>query len=374
MANQEQYERIVAALQDAALDDCQWPRATALIDTACEMDSSHVGIFTGPRISGYLFVLMYHQGEPMEECEREYVEDYYPRDERIPRLFHLPPGRLFPNTELYTEQELKLSATYNDFLVRWDGQNQLTVRLAGPMRSHILWSVTRKSRQGDWRSGHIALLEGLMPHVRHAICVSYALANAEARSASLASLLDNQALGTVLLDPCGRIMEANDRARAILGRGNGLEDRDGFLRGRPAAANATLGKLLARAQSGFGRQASGGALTIQRSNGLSPLVVHVSPVSGGRMSLGVRAVPVLVLIVEPFSTPDIDTDLVATVLNLTPAEGQVAVALAEGHTVHDIAVMTHRQESSVRWLLKQIYAKTGLRRQADLVRTVLSLA
>ena len=57
----------------------------------------------------------------------------------------------------------------------------------------------------------------------------------------------------------------------------------------------------------------------------------------------------------------------ATVLNLTPAESQVAVALAEGHTVHDIAVMTHRQESSVRWLLKQIYAKTGLRRQADLV-------
>ena len=52
----------------------------------------------------------------------------------------------------------------------------------------------------------------------------------------------------------------------------------------------------------------------------------------------------------------------------------MAVWLAEGRTVREIAAETRRQESSVRWLIKQVYNKQGISRQADLVRLVLSLA
>ena len=64
----------------------------------------------------------------------------------------------------------------------------------------------------------------------------------------------------------------------------------------------------------------------------------------------------------------------ADTLGLTPAESQIAVWLAEGKTVREIAVETGRQERSIHWHLRQIYYKQGLSRQADLVRLVLSLA
>ena len=63
----------------------------------------------------------------------------------------------------------------------------------------------------------------------------------------------------------------------------------------------------------------------------------------------------------------------ATALGLTPAESQVAVALAQGQTVHDIAEATERTTGAVRWHLRHIYRKHGLTRQTDLVRLVLSL-
>ena len=60
-------------------------------------------------------------------------------------------------------------------------------------------------------------------------------------------------------------------------------------------------------------------------------------------------------------------------LGLSPAESQVAVMLAEGRTIGDVAVATNRQPSTVRVLIKRAYRKLGISRQVDLARLVLSL-
>ena len=372
MALQDTCERIVAALHEAALDPAHWAQATHLIDAACGFLATHLATFdisTNP--STYLFSKGYSHGEDLSDIVREYTEDYYPIDERVPRLFRLPLNHLTPNTDLYTEQELKTSVTYNECLPRIGSNNQLAVRLAGPAGMSILWGVTKPAGK-DWPAVHVSLLQALLPHIRHALDVHHALVRAEVYSPTLAGLLDTRQIGAIFLDQRGQIIEVNDRAQAFLGNGSGLSDRGGVLRAQSSAANTTLGRLLARALRGH--PPVGGSMRLERGNGSPPLILHISPVTTPRTTFGVCALPVLVLLCDPSAPPPINAPLVATALGLTPAESHVAVALTEGHAVRDIAVRTHRQESSVRWLLKQIYAKTGLRRQADLVRTVLSLA
>lgn len=85
-------------------------------------------------------------------------------------------------------------------------------------------------------------------------------------------------------------------------------------------------------------------------------------------------VAALVLLAEPARGVAIDADLAAAVLGLTPTESRVAVMLARGRSVCEIAAAMERKESTVRYHIKQIYAKHGLRRQSELVRLVLSLA
>ena len=113
---------------------------------------------------------------------------------------------------------------------------------------------------------------------------------------------------------------------------------------------------------------------LRRASTLSRFVVHIKPVSGPQMDFGGRRVAALVLITEPGHTSRIDPTLVATTLGLTPAESQVAVWLAEGKTVREIATATGRTEGSVYQSLKQSYHKLGIARQVDLVRLVLSVA
>ena len=61
-------------------------------------------------------------------------------------------------------------------------------------------------------------------------------------------------------------------------------------------------------------------------------------------------------------------------LGLTPTESRVAVLLTEGKSLREVAAATGRQETTIRWHLRQIFAKRGIARQAELVRLVLSLA
>ena len=69
----------------------------------------------------------------------------------------------------------------------------------------------------------------------------------------------------------------------------------------------------------------------------------------------------------------IDPDLVGAVLGFTPSESRVAMLLAQGHTIANIAAVTGRRESTIRWFVKEILRKLGISRQLELAQLVLSL-
>ena len=86
-----------------------------------------------------------------------------------------------------------------------------------------------------------------------------------------------------------------------------------------------------------------------------------------------RDVAALMLVVNPASRPRLDAGSVAEILGLSPAESQVAVMLAEGQTIGDVAAATNRQVNTVKVLTRPAYRKLGISRQVDLVRLGLSL-
>ena len=79
------------------------------------------------------------------------------------------------------------------------------------------------------------------------------------------------------------------------------------------------------------------------------------------------------LIAEPGHPKRARPEMAATVLGLTKGESRVAVSLAAGNSVRDIAEATGRTDRAIYWHLQQIYRKHSISRQAELVRLVLSL-
>ena len=168
-------------------------------------------------------------------------------------------------------------------------------------------------------------------------------------------------------------MAANDRARDILNGRDGLSDRGGFLRVDAPADNARLQGLLARALAPSGTGA-GGSMAVTGLPGPSRLVLHVTPVGRGEDDFPPWEVAALVLAVHPYGRLALDRALVEAALDLSPAESRVAVLLTQGRTVREAAAATGRSENTIRWHVRQIFAKHGLTRLGQLASLVRSLA
>ena len=227
---------------------------------------------------------------------------------------------------------------------------------------------------GDgWSGEQVESLRRLLPHIRHFVRIRQTLADAEAIETSLAGLLDNIRVGVLQLDRRGRVMAANDRARDILRRDDGLTDRDGLLQAVLPAEDTRLQRLLARALPFPGGARAGGSMVVSRAHALQRLIVHVSPVNGPRPDSYRASVGALVLVIDPARRNGVDEARMGAMLGFTPVESEVAARLAQGRTVREIAAETGRSPATIRWHLRHIFTKHGISRQAELVQLVTEL-
>ena len=156
-------------------------------------------------------------------------------------------GRLVSVSELFSDEEMKSSAVYNELTARTDTRDSLDVRLDGPAGSRIVWAFADPVDDEGWSSARVERIGRLLPHVRQFVRVRRALAGARALGASMAALLGHGGAGVIQLDRRGRIAAANDCARALMRAGRGLTDRGGELGAARPGEHIALQGLLARA-------------------------------------------------------------------------------------------------------------------------------
>ena len=151
-----------------------------------------------------------YRGQRRQDWEREYFRDYYPVDERFPRLRQLAEGRIVHATDLFSEQELQTSPVYNEGMAKAHCQNSVYVRLTGSDHSQIFWMIADPVDASDWSSDQLTLM--------HASAAAPAPVRAGPSRAGRGwcaphlahELLDTRGAGVIQLDRHGR-MAAGER-------------------------------------------------------------------------------------------------------------------------------------------------------------------
>lgn len=376
MSEHDTFDAILAALHEAVFDDSRWPVVAGLIDEACRIRGNMLTWCAGvsPDDNGVYLQRVCYRGERRRDAERTYFEKYFSCDERVPRLWAAPDGRVVHAAELFTDEEKKTSVVWNEALPLAEMRDGVTACLNGPGGSRVFWSLADPTDGDGWSAGRIRTFERLLPHLRQFVRVRHALAEAEGLHASLGALLGNTAAGVIQLDRHKRIVAANVRALDLLRGEDGLFDQDGMLYAKGPSDDDRLQRLLARALPPFPGTGAAGSLAVARAAGSLPLVLHVIPFGPREEDVPPASVAALVLAVDPGARLPIDSALVAETLNLTPAQSRVAVLLAEGRSVRDIAVAVGRSENTVRWHIRRIFEKQDISRLTQLMQLVRSLA
>jgi DNA-binding CsgD family transcriptional regulator len=191
--------------------------------------------------------------------------------------------------------------------------------------------------------------------------------------ARLPSTLDSLALAVILLSPQGRVVTMNRAAQRLLAEDSGLRAGPDGLLAEHESESVRLRQLVAEATatSDGAELIPSGALTVSRRND-SPLQLLVSRVHGFDLdeSHPVRAI---VFAGEPAQGGGPTDDTLRILFGLTPAECRLAMHLADGHSPTAIAEMIGVTRNTLKSQLSSIYGKTGISRQAQLVRLLLQL-
>jgi DNA-binding CsgD family transcriptional regulator len=119
---------------------------------------------------------------------------------------------------------------------------------------------------------------------------------------------------------------------------------------------------------GLTRGRSGKAFDADDCDLLSALVPHLERSFEIRRALAERA---QACAPPPVSKPpEPDCDMLQRMLAISPAQARLAIMLFNGRSVKEAAADLGVKEGSARQYLKQIFSKTGARRQSDLVRMI----
>jgi DNA-binding CsgD family transcriptional regulator len=230
--------------------------------------------------------------------------------------------------------------------------------------SAVLLTVLSGARMiDDERRRRIAQI---VPHLRRALLINRTIDLKQSEAATFNNTLDGLSAGIFLVDAGCRIVHANTAGDEILRAGDFLRSVNGQLLARDVQFNRTLREVFADRIDALG--AKGTALPLTAHDG-ERYLMHVLPLTSAARSLtGITYKAVAALVVRKGALESSCGELIARMFELTPAELRVLLAIVEVGGVPETAVALGVAETTVKTHLHRVFAKTGTRRQADLVK------
>jgi len=219
-------------------------------------------------------------------------------------------------------------------------------------------------------------VELLIPHLQRAVRIAVQIDGARMLSAVRERMFEASPYGTAVCSRDGRLLYANSRMERLLAEQDGLTYREGrvtVLRERDHAA--FMRALAACAEPPAVGAPIDDAFQIHRPSGKTAYSVRVYRLPGWNrfLGLGIQAVAWL-QITDPAEAPRDLSETLRRLHGLTAAESRLVAALVQGDTPNAAAQRFRVTENTIRTQLKSVLAKTGVRRQVDLVLLVSRLA
>ena len=194
-----------------------------------------------------------------------------------------------------------------------------------------------------------------------------------ARGDGLRAAFGQSDLGVIVLDRRANIVDANPAARRC------LDDATGLRRLGRTVTTASLEESV-RLQTAIyetiltGDQARTAAPTIIniRRPGKRSLAVAVARAHDGMVGRDERDPAVILFITDPESDVVSMVEPACAMYGLTPTETRLSMHLVRGFSLNEAAAQMRIQSETARAYLKQVFQKTGVNRQASLMRLLLT--
>jgi len=368
MTDAEQISDLIGNIYDAALDAALWPDALVGVYSFVGGSGGGLHVRDVARRTGKVH---YEVGtEP--GYSKLYFEQYAKLDPMSAAYFVLGVGEVTSNSLLIPHSEFIETRFYKEWVHPQGWIDNIFVTLEKSSTIHAEHVVFRSERDGLADEPSRQRMRLVAPHIRRAVLIGDVIDLKTTETASFADTLDGLSAGMLLVDDTGRIVHANASGHALLAANDFLRAVGGRLAASDGQTDQALREIFAAAGSGDAAVGVRGIAVPLRSRDGERYVAHVLPLTSGarrQSSTNYAAVAALFVHKAALETPS-TPEVIGKMFGLTPSELRVLLGIIEIGGVSETALALGIAETTVKTHLHQLFAKTGTRRQADLVKLV----
>ena len=368
VASLTQFSGLVGHIYDAAVAPGEWP---AVLDRICKLINAQTAALWSYDV--------YDRRPPWQlqigydpYWMQVYTDKYLALNPYMDDVARMSPGDAWSTSGRPDYSDLFKTEFYEGWLKpqRFIDSSLLIVEKS--MNTITTLANVRNEDQGPYDSATIDVVRMLYPHLRRAVMIERIVREHQDRAAEYSAALDSLAAGMFLLTDKAAVVHANAAAEAMFTAGSPLKKVNGRLALVDEQANRILRETITAAHGGDVRLGEKGA-SIPVCSGMGEFMVHLLPLNAARRrSIGSDERAAVVLFVsrsDPKDAPVIAA--FAERFRLTRQETRVMKTLVEAGSVPMAADILGISPSTARTHVTSIFDKTGVRRQAELLRLLI---
>lgn len=356
-ADQDGFSKVLKALYGGLLDDLPWEDFLRALARWLEGSYATL-ILTAPGLS-VPGAMVTPGADP--KTNEDYLTTHFANDP----FQGLPEGEVTSFKEFLQGQSSQEYSDYMGFLDAAGGDQVLGVDLRFPSGFEARCRVTRDRSLQDFSADDRARFQSLVPHLRNAALLFERLQIEGAEHGVYRGAVEQLGVGTIILDQTGNVTRTNAVADQLLDAGDGIRLDKGRLLLADSRHQKTIESLLTR----IGDIPAPVRFKLSRAKGHDLAVVarpiHVPEILRGGANLAL-------FITVPGDDTRLDPAAIRDLFQLTRMEATLAVSLASGRSLVDVADTLGIAHNTARAHLRSIFAKTGARRQSQLVHLLRS--
>jgi len=352
---------LITAIEEAAVVPENWPRVLEQLAILAGADAAAVWTLSPAGKLGSITTPSYAAAHADYLANGSHLDNMRPRRALAGRH-----AGFLTDLELCSPEELAQDPIYQRFIKPYAFDWTAGTAIPVPSGDIIVFDM---ARGGDtpFSRGDMEVLDPYRPYLARAALLASRQGLERARAATDAMELIG--LPAAVLAPGGRALSVNAPFEALSPRVTARAF------GLVGLADPAAEALLAQAYAAIDQAASPvpRSVPMPATEHGPALIVHIVPLRHDARDVFTGG-SIMMLVTEVTSPGVPQTELLTGLFDLTPAESRLARAVAAGQALSDIAATGRTSIGTLRTQLKSVMAKTGTRRQGDLVRLLLAAA
>ena len=300
-----------------------------------------------------------------------YCKHFIKQDPFLHLLEQRPIGSLDASHLHIPNNVLHQTEFYNDFMRPQDIAYAAGGFIAKFGDSVLYVGAQRSTKRGHFDKHEIDILKTITPHLKRAVEINFHINKLEDQLLVTSSIMDNVSVGIITITKDLIPLQVNSIADSLIKGPSEITLRHGQLHSNNHHNNNALNTLLNKATSSDTPQS--GTLSIYEKNGqMTHLLVIPVNRECAAQHLDDSRTAAIIFIGAQIKHKKLSKQIISMLYGLTPQEARLATSLAQGYSLEEITQSHGVSINTTRSQLKSIFNKTGVKRQGELIKTILS--